>query len=151
MLAPEPETPPMRLLLPAALLIAATPLAAQDLQPVDPLPEGALAILSETEAPEFVLGWQGDLDGDGDADLLAQGAYTAGDGGNAAVLRQMVLRRDGESWTIWQEFVAPDGIKSARLDTTAAGRELVLTLFSYQPDDPHCCPSGSSEMRLPLK
>lgn len=140
----------MRLLLPAALLIAATPLAAQDLQPLDPLPEAVLAILSQAEAPEFVLGWQGDLDGDGDADLLTQAAYAEG-GGNTAVLRQMVLRREGESWTVWQEFVAPDGIKSARLDTTAAGRELVLTVFSYQPDDPHCCPSGTSEMRLPLK
>lgn len=141
----------MRLLLPAALLIAATPLAAQDQQPLDPLPEAVLAILSQAEAPEFVLGWQGDLDGDGDADLLTQAAYAEGGGGNTAVLRQMVLRREGESWTIWQEFVAPDGIKSARLDTTAAGRELVLTVFSYQPDDPHCCPSGTSEMRLPLK
>ncbi|RID93853.1 hypothetical protein D2N39_02880 [Gemmobacter lutimaris] len=140
----------MRLLLPAALLIAATPLAAQDLQPLDPLPEAVLAILSQAEAPEFVLGWQSDLDGDGDADLLTQAAYAEG-GGNTAVLRQMVLRREGESWTVWQEFVAPDGIKSARLDTTAAGRELVLTVFSYQPDDPHCCPSGTSEMRLPLK
>lgn len=141
----------MRLLLPAALLIAATPLAAQDLQPVDPPPEAVLAILSQTEAPEFVLGWQGDLDGDGDADLLTQAAYAEAGGGNTAVLRQMVLRREGESWTVWQEFVAPDGIKSAMLGTGAAGSELVLTVFSYQPDDPHCCPSGTSEMRLPLK
>lgn len=132
--------------LPVLLLIAASPVAAQDLAPVATLPPEAITLLSTEAAPDFTLGWEGDLDGDGDADLLAQAAYPAGDGGNAAVLRQMLLRREGDGYSLWREVVLPEGIKSARLE----GRELALMLYQYLPDDPHCCPSGETPFRLPL-
>ena len=133
-------------LLPVVLLAMAGPLAAQDLTPVATLPPDAITLLSTEAVPDFTLGWEGDLDGDGDADLLAQAAYPAGDGGNAAVLRQMLLRREGDGYSLWRDVVLPEGIKSARLE----GRELALTLYQYLPDDPHCCPSGETPFRLPL-
>lgn len=130
-----------------AAVIFASAANAQELTPVPDLPAAALAILSQETAPEFSLGWEGDLDDDGDADLLAQAAYPASaEGGNAAILRQMILRREGDSFQPWHEIALPDGIKSAR----RAGASLVLTLYAYQPEDPHCCPSGESEMTLPL-
>lgn len=135
----------MRLAL-AALALLPLPAPAQELSPVEPLPAAALALLSETGAPEHSTGWQGDLDGDGDADLLAQGAYTTGDGGNAATLKQMLLRAEGEGYSLWREIVLPEGVKSARLEAGA----LILTLYKYLPDDPHCCPSGEEPFRLPL-
>lgn len=119
---------------------------AQDLTRIDQLPPAALSHLSITATPDFSLGWEGDLDGDGDADLLAQAAYPAGEGGNAAVLRQMLLRREGEGYSLWREVALPEGIKSARRE----GRDLALTLYQYLPDDPHCCPSGETPFRLPL-
>lgn len=135
-------------LLPAvAAVICASAATAQEMTPVTDLPAAALAILSQESAPEFTRGWEADLDDDGDADLLTQAAYAAADdGGNAAILKQMILRRDGADFQPWQEIALPDGIKSARRD----GASLVLTLYAYQPEDPQCCPSGESEMTLPL-
>lgn len=135
----------MRLAL-AALALLPLSTQAQELTPVEPLPPAALALLSATGAPEHATGWQGDLDGDGDADLLAQGAFATGDGGNAATLRQMLLRAEGGGYSLWREIVLPEGVKSARLEN----RALLLTLYTYLPEDPHCCPSGETPFRLPL-
>lgn len=135
------------------LAMPVLPALAQDMTELaadQPLPASVATLLQSTlqpdEALDLVRLWQGDLIGDPAPDLLVQAAISFTGGGNAFVLRHWIFVAQGTDFAVAQTLTLPDGIKSAARD----GRDLVLQLYAYEPADPQCCPSGQTEMRLPL-
>ncbi|MBT9243965.1 LppP/LprE family lipoprotein [Gemmobacter fulvus] len=127
------------------ICLLASPALAQELVEVSDIPATVSADLAAPDTPDYVRAWSGDLTGDGLADLLVQAAYPMG-GGNAAMLAHVIYQAEGTGFTRLREMTLPQGIKSARRE----GTDLVVTMFRYLPEDPHCCPSGEDDLRLPL-
>lgn len=89
----------------------------------------------------FEIAGYGDVTGDGTEDAVAFLSCAAASGGNLAISNVLVVEATGDGPR--QVGSAIDG-SSPRLEESA----VVVQRYEYLPDDPRCCPSINSEVRL---
>ena len=143
----------MRLAFCLALLLMTSPAAfAQALRMVPETEAMPAEVTSSIEAgmysDEILNGinrWEGDLVGDATPDYLVE-AWFSPVGGNAFYPRHYIFIASQDRFESFFPIELPGSISAAAIE----GNALVLTLTTYLPNDPRCCPSGIEVVRMPL-
>lgn len=143
----------MRLAFCLALLILTSPAAYAEALRMVPETEAMPAEVSSSieagmDPNEMLTGinrWEGNLAGDATPDYLVE-AWFSPVGGNAFYPRHYIFIASLDRFEAFFPLELPGSISAAAVE----GNALVLTLTTYLPNDPRCCPSGVEVVRMPL-
>lgn len=134
------------LLAPAAGARAGALPEVPDSRPIEPAVSASIrAGMASDEMLQGIRRWEGNLVGDATPDYLVE-AFFSPIGGNAVYPRHWIFIAAPEGFTSFFPVELPGSIISAAIE----GNALVITLSTYRPTDPRCCPTGVEVVRLPL-